>query len=168
VKTVALLLVLALLLPVNTLAQRKKREKETQTPQAERQAADSHSFMELFTKLERDWMNAAQKKDREALDELLAPEFMMRTAADPEHPVSRAEWIQDMLTNHDVQSYSFRDVTIRAFLGVTVVSFIESQQAMIKGKESSGDWLVVDIWETNHGKWQPAVRFVAPTGKGAR
>jgi hypothetical protein len=163
-KKVVLLLVLALLLPESASAQRK-RDKETQTPEAERQAADAHSFMELFTKLERDWMNAVQKKDRETLNAMLAPEFMVRTSQDPEHPVSRAEWIQDALTNYEVRSYSFRDVTIRAFLGVAVVSFIESQQATIKGKESSGDCLVVDIWETNHGKWQPAARFVAPTRK---
>jgi hypothetical protein len=31
--------------------------------------------MELFTKLESEWMNAVQKKDREALDAMLAPEF---------------------------------------------------------------------------------------------
>lgn len=163
-KKIVLLLLVALLLPGNASAQQKKR-RERQTPEAQRQASDAHSFMELFTKLERDWTNAVQKKDREALDAILAPEFMVRTSLDPEHPVSRADWMQDALTNYEVRSYSFRDVTIRAFLGVAVVSFVESQQATIKGKESSGDWFIVDIWETNHGKWQPASRFVAPTGK---
>ena len=163
-KKLVLLLALALLLPGSASAQRK-RDKETQTPEAERQASDAHSFMELFTKLERDWMNAVQKKDSKALDEILAPEFMVRTSVDPEHPVSRADWMQDALTNYEVRSYSFRDVTIRAFLGVAVVSFVESRQATIKGKESSGDGFIVDIWETNHGKWQPAARFVAPVEK---
>jgi len=163
-KVVLLLLLLALLLPGSSSAQRKK-DKETQTPEAERQAADAHSFMELFTKLERDWMNAVQKKDREALDAVLAPEFMVRTSVDPEHPVSRADWMQDALTNYEIQSFSFRDMTIRAFLGVAVVSFVESRQATVKGKDSSGDRFIVDIWETNHGKWQPASRFVAPMAK---
>jgi hypothetical protein len=164
VTKIALLLVLALLLPGSTSAQRKKREKEPQTPEAERPASEAHSFMELFTKLERDWMSAVQKKDRNALDEILAPEFMVRTAVDPKHPISRAEWMQDMLMNYEIRSYSFSDVTIRAFLGVAIVSFVETQKGTIRGKESSGDWFIVDIWETNHGKWQPAARFVAPTG----
>jgi len=164
VKKVVLLLLLALLLPGSASAQRKKH-KETQTPEAERQASDSHSFMELFTKLERDWVMAVQKKDREALDAVLAPEFMVRTSVDPEHPVSRADWMQDALTNYEIQSFSFRDMTIRAFLGVAVVSFVESRQATIKGKGNSGDYFIVDIWETNQGKWQPASRFVAPMAK---
>ncbi len=164
-KRSTLLFVLALLLSGNAAAQRKERKG---TPETERQASDARSFMELFTKLERDWMNAVQKRDRDALDAILAPEFIVRTSADPEHPVSRADWMQDVLTNYEVRSYDFREVTIRAFLGVAIVSFIESQQATIKGKESSGDLFIVDIWETNREKWQPAARFVAPTGKGSR
>ena len=53
--------------------------------------------MELFTKLERDLVLAAQKKDQTALDALIAPEFSERTATHPEHPVARAEWMEKTL-----------------------------------------------------------------------
>jgi Domain of unknown function (DUF4440) len=164
-KSLALLVVLALLVPANLSAQRKEHKPEQQTPEVERSASDAHSFMELFTKLERDWMGACQRKDRNALEDMLAPEFIVRSSSDPEHPVGRADWIQDALTNHQIRSYGFRAMTIRAFLGVAIVSFVQSEEATISGKKSNTDSLIVDIWEANHGKWQPAARFVAPVEK---
>ncbi len=164
-KRVALLVVLALLVPANVFAQRKEHKPEQQTPEVERSASDAHSFMELFTKLERDWMGACQRKDRNALEDILAPEFIVRASSDPEHPVGRADWIQDALTNHQITSYGFRAMTIRAFLGVAIVSFVQSEQATMSGTKSNTDSLIVDIWEANHGKWQPAARFVAPVEK---
>ena len=71
-------------------AQQKKKKSEDVTPQKDRPAADSHSFMELFAKLERDLVLAAQEKDRTSLDALVAAGFTERTAIDPEHPVARA------------------------------------------------------------------------------
>jgi Domain of unknown function (DUF4440) len=163
VKKLILLMTLTLIAPGSLCAQRKHTEPET--PEAERSAANAHSFMELFTKLERDWMDAVRKKDREALEEMLAPEFMLRTSADPQHPVARAEWIQNALTKYEIHSYTQHDFVIRAFLGVAVVSFVQSQQATVNGRKQNGDYLIVDIWETNHGKWQPATRFQAAMDK---
>ena len=158
---IALLLTGTLLLSPSVSAQ-KKKQKEAQTTEAKRQSSDARSFMELFTKLESEWMNAVQKKDREALDAMLAPEFSVRNSADPEHPVSRSDWMQYALTDREIRSYSFRAMTIRAFLGVAVVSFVESEQTTTRGKESTHEWLIVDIWEANRGTWQPALRFFAP------
>ncbi len=139
-------------------------EQERETPEKERPASDAHSFMELFTKLERDWTQAVQKKDKTALDAILAPEFMLRTSENPENPLPRAEWIQHALTSYDIRSFSRRAIAIRAFMGVAVVSFVESQQATIDGKDCSGDYFIVDLWEVNHGRWQMSARYVAPVG----
>lgn len=161
---IGLLLAGVLLLSLNVAAQNKK-QKETQATEVERQTSDARSFIELFTKLERNLMDAVQKKDREAIDATLAPEFTVRSSVDPEHPVSRIEWMQDTLTKDDVRSHRIRSVTIRAFLSVAVVSFIESEEAPTQGKKSRSDQLIVDIWETIHGKWQPALRFISPLAK---
>jgi hypothetical protein len=157
------LLVLALWIPSSLVAQKKSKE-EHETLEVERSASDAHSFMELFTKLERDWINGMQRKDKTALEEMVAPEFMVRTSVDPDHPVMRADWIQDVLTNCDIRSYKHRGMAIRAFLGVAIVSFVQSQQATVGGKDRSGDYLIVDLWVTNHGKWQAAARYIAPGG----
>ena len=138
---------------------------ERETPQQERSASDARSFLELFTKLERDWIQAEQRRDGAALDAMLAPEFTLRSSESPEHPVPRAEWIQRALSSYDIHSYSHRAIVIRAFLGAAVVSFVQSQKATLDGKDCSGDYLIVDLWETNHDKWQLSSRFMAPAFK---
>ena len=164
-RSVALAVMLAVVIPSSLSAQRGKSKQEPQTPEAERSAANAHSFMELFTKLEREWMDAVQKKDRNALEEILAPEFMVRTSLDPEYPVRRADWIQNAVAKTEVSSYAFHDVAIRAFLGVAIVSFVRSESTTIESEERKRDFLIVDVWETNHGKWQAAARYVAPVDR---
>jgi len=128
----------------------------------ERPASDARSFLELFTKLERDWIQAAQRRDEAALNSILAPEFTVLSAESPETPLPRADWIQRALTGYDIHSYSHRGMVIRAFLGVAVVSFVQSQEATFNGRDCSGDYLVVDLWEANHNKWQASARYIAP------
>src|SRR5271165_2008769 len=137
---------------------------EKEKPEGERSASESHSYMELFTKLERDWIQAAQVKDKTALDAMVAPEFMLRTSENPENPQPRADWIQRVLTSYDVRSFSQRTMAIRAFLGVAVVSFVQSEQSTMDGKDHSGDYFIVDLWKAKQDKWQVCARYVAPAG----
>jgi len=157
----ALLLASMLCLCLPSQAQKKHKE-EPATPESERSAQNAHSFMEMFSKLERDWMLAVQKRDHGALDGLLAPEFIERRSTDPAHGVPRADWMQDALNNYKLDSFSVRDMVIRAFLGNAVVSFVQSQKATVAGAERSGDFFIVDLWVVNHGNWQVATRFVSP------
>jgi hypothetical protein len=136
-----------------------KPERESET---DRPVSGAHSFMELFTKLERDWTEALQKKDKTALDAILAPEFMLWNSDNPENPLSRADWIQHELTSCEALSSSHRGITIRAFSGVAVVSFVESRQRAIGRKDCSGEYFIVDVWEANHDKWQASARYASP------
>jgi hypothetical protein len=136
-------------------------QKHDQVPsEAERPASDARSFMELFTKIERDWTQALQKKDRTALDAILAPEFIFLNTENPEKPVSRGDWIHSELANCDIHSFSHRAMSIRSYMGVAVVSFIEKRQGTINGKDCSGEYFIVDDWEANHGKWQASARYI--------
>jgi hypothetical protein len=130
--------------------------------QLERPASEARSFVELFTKLERDWIQAVQEKDQTALDAILAPEFMLRSSEEPENPQLRADWIDRALHRYQIRTFSHRALAMRAFLGVAIVSFVQSQQATIDGKDYSGDYFIVDLWEVNHGQWQVSARYVAP------
>lgn len=130
----------------------------------EKPASDSRSYMELFTKLEHEWIQAVQKKDKTTLDAILAPEFTLRTSENPENSQSRADWVQNALTSYDIHSFSQRAMAIRAFLGVAVVSFVQSEQITANGKDSSHEYFVVDLWKANHNKWQVCARYISPTG----
>ena len=161
-KGLLLLLIMCAYLPVS--AQQKHR-KEEPTPEAERPASEAHSFMELFTKLERDWILAVQHKDKAALDNILAPEFIVRSSADPEHPVLRTDWMQEALSKWEIRSYSHHAMAIRAFAADAIVSFLQTQEATIDGKDRSGDYFIVDLWVVNHGNWQVAARYLAPVDR---
>ena len=130
----------------------------------ERPASESHSYVELFTKLERDWSLALQKKDKTALEATLAPEFIYRASEDPENPVLRADWMQQALMSSDIRAFSQRAIAIRAFLGVAVVSFVQSEQSTVNGKDRSDEYFIVDLWEGHQDKWQVAARYRAPAG----
>lgn len=162
-----LVLVLSLVLSfcvATPSAAQQARERPEATPEEDRPASESRSYVELFTRLERDWAQAVQKKDKAALDAILAPEFTLRTSEDPENPVPRADWIQKILTSYDVRSSAQRAIVIRAFLGVAVVSFVQSEQVTIGGKDRSGEYFIVDLWKANHNKWQVAARYISPAG----
>jgi hypothetical protein len=131
---------------------------EQESSERVRLASDSHSFMELFTNLEHDWVQALQKKDEVALDSILAPEFMLWTSENPENPVPRAEWMQHALTSCDIRSFGPQKMAIRAFVGVAVVSFV--RQETVDCKDHIGDYFIVDLWEVNHEKWQVAARYI--------
>jgi len=155
----ALLLPLCLAVPC---AAQSGHQHGQEKPDEERPASEAHSFMELFTKLERDWIQAVQKKDKPALDTILAPEFMLRSSENPENPIPRADWVQNALTSCDIRSFSHRAMAIRALLGAAVVSFVQSQRATVDGRDRSGDYFIVDLWEAKGGKWQVSARYIAP------
>jgi hypothetical protein len=153
----AILLAVLLSVAMPVVAQRK-HEPEDVKSEEERSASDARSFMELFAKLERDWGLAAEKKDLMSLNAIMAEEFIERDATDPDHPVTRANWLQERLTNYNLDPLQIRSLTIRAFLENAVVSFVQKQKANQPTRESA-EYLIVDVWVVNHGKWQVASRF---------
>ena len=131
---------------------------------SEGSADNSRNYMELFTRLERDWMRAVQEKDQTALETMLAPEFALRTSDNPEDMQPRAEWVQHVLTDRGVHSFGQRAMAIRAFMGVAVVSFVLTERVTVDGKNRSYDYFVIDLWEARHDKWKVCARYIAPAG----
>ena len=165
-KRILLTLVLSLYLAGRCAAQDSGDHRQ-EISEKERPASDAHSFLELFTKLESDWIQAGQRRDKAALDSILAPEFTVLSSENPEAPLPRADWIHRELTGYDIQSYKHRAMTIRAFVGVAVVTFVESRKATLDGKDWSGDYLIIDVWEANRSKWQVSTRYEAPVDHSA-
>ena len=162
----AVLLAVLLSVAVPVVAQGKHKPEEVKSEE-QRPASDAHSFMELFGKLERDWGLAAEKKDQMSLNEIMADEFIERDASDPENTIARTKWMQERLSDYKLDPLQIRSMTIRAFLGNAVVSFVQKQKETRNGAGRSAEYFIVDVWVANHGKWQVASRFssvVSPTG----
>ncbi len=108
---------------------RKGQRAKQVTPEEDRPASDAHSFVELFSKLERDLEVAAQSKAQVSLEALVAPEFIERSAVRPELSVPRSEWMGRVLPAYRLDPVGIRSMVIRAFLGNAIVSFVQKQAA---------------------------------------
>ena len=162
----AILLAVLLSVAMPVVPQRKHKPEDVKSEE-ERPASDAHSFMELFGKLERDWGLAAEKRDQKSLNEIMADEFIERDATDPETVLTRTKWMQKRLSDYTLDPLQIRSMTIRAFLGNAVVSFVQKQKATQNGAGPNAEYFIVDVWVANHGKWQVASRFssvVSQTG----
>jgi Domain of unknown function (DUF4440) len=155
------LLLIAVCLMLSSDAYTQTEKKEQATPEPDRTAENAHSFMELFTKLERDWMLAVQHRDRTALESLIAPEFVARNAHDPGESVVRAAWIDKALQTSELRSFEISNMAIRSFRGNAVVSFEERQQLTTKGTDQIKRYFIVEVWVANRNRWQAASRFTS-------
>lgn len=126
---------------------------------------DARSFMELFGKLELRLDRAVHEKNTESLDSMLAPEFSLRNSINPETPLSRASWIEKALAGSEDRVCTHDAMTIRAFADVAIVSFVCRQNGTLDSKDLSSDYLVVDVWEANHTRWQVGARYLAPVAR---
>jgi hypothetical protein len=167
-QAVVLAVLLSVALPV--VAQSKHNPYNLKSEE-QRSTADAQSFMELFGKLERNWGLAAEEKNQKSLDEIVADEFIERDASDPENTITRTQWMQKRLSDYKLDPLQIRSMTIRAFLGNAVVSFVQKQKATQNGAGGGAEYFIVDVWVANHGKWQVASRFsslVSQTGANRR
>jgi len=155
-KAVLLGVLLSVAVPV---VPQSKQKPEDVNSEEQRPASDAHSFMELFGKLERDWGLAAEKKDQKSLNEIMADEFIERDTTDPENMITRTKWMQERLSDYTLDPLQIRSMTIRAFLGNAVVSFVQKEKATQNGAGRSAEYFIVDVWVANRGKWQVASRF---------
>jgi hypothetical protein len=162
-KAILLLLMVCFCLPV--LAQKKVHEKNAGTPEKDRAASDAHSFVEMFTKLENGAASAVQHKDGPALEAILASEFIVRNSGDAEHPILRADWIQQVMSKWNMRSFDLRAFAIRAFANEAIVSYVQSQRAIFDNQNRDGEFFVVDLWVVNHGDWQLAARYISPVNR---
>jgi hypothetical protein len=155
VKTHFKLVVLAvtLLIPALEIASQEREEREHPDPN------DIRSFATLFGRLEHDLATAIQARQIPDIEKFLAPEFVMRSASDPQRIVSQKDWIRGETAGPKLDSVEQREMVIRAFMSVAVVSFIQEQQRGAAG--AGGDFLVTDIWVANSGKWKLAQRYWA-------
>jgi hypothetical protein len=151
------------LIVTHGIAQDASPRPNTENTEAPHATSSARSFADLFEGLESDVGRAIQGKNIHALDSLLAPEFSIRSSMKPESPRPRAEWIQDLSAAGGGCAVDRRATRIRAFLGVAVVSFVQScRNTDNSANSANAEYLIVDVWATFHSKWRISERYVAP------
>jgi ketosteroid isomerase-like protein len=114
----------------------------------------------VFTALEKQLLEAVQKKDQSGLSSLLADDFTIESPnADP---IAGEDWVpQVMAANYKLKSFIIRQMSVADLGDAAVVKFDRIQQATSKGKDVSGEFFVVDLWRKDGDSWKLSNRYVA-------
>lgn len=123
-------------------------------------AAESDDRKELL-RLSNEWMDAVERKDRVALEAILAHDFQLSSIGDAADGVKRPEWIQNAL-RMDWQNRGYSNVRIEVHGDVAVVTADYAFQV------DPGEWRpavtaaspVVDVWTRRNGRWQVQRRYL--------
>jgi ketosteroid isomerase-like protein len=108
-----------------------------------------------LTQLEHTWMEAVQRKDTEALERILAPEYTY--TASGQGRWSRQGWL-DTVAIYDIHRFAFVEIDVRPYGDAAVVLSRYQQEASVAGVPRSGEFLITDVWVMRDGSWQVVAR----------
>jgi hypothetical protein len=96
------------------------------------------------------------------MERLISPEFTQRVSDAAERSLPRALWGQPSRT-YTIESIEGRHHAARKLSEhLAVVSLLLSQEATSQGRDRSGDFYVVDIWQKSGDGWQMIARYSSP------
>lgn len=117
----------------------------------------------LFTGLEKQMLQAVQKKDRAAVEGMLTDEFEI--AMPGVDSLAGPDWVDSVMAkDFSLKSYVIRQMSVADLGDAAVVKFDRIQQATHQGKNESGEFFVVDLWKKSGDSWKLANRYVAKVG----
>ena len=119
-------------------------------------AADTSTHDELI-RLQNEWMDAWQRRDQDALESIIAPEFTL-TSARSDRLVSREQWLDIALHRAAVEWYRYEDFHVTVFGDAAVVKSRATQKATVDGADWSESFLLTDVWVGRDGRWQVVAR----------
>ena len=114
----------------------------------------------IFMGLERQILQAVQKKDQASLKAMLDDDCVIEIPnADP---LAGEDWIASVMA----KDYSLKSFTVRQMSTVdegnfVLVKFDRVQESTLNGKSDGGEFFVVDLWKKSGDSWKLANRFVS-------
>ena len=116
----------------------------------------------VFTSLEKQLLQAIQKKNKAALDALLEDDFEIDMPdADP---LPGDDWEQAVLSkDYELKSFLIRQMSAEDLGNAVVVNYDRVQESAYKGKSDGGEFFVVDLWKKqgDADAWKLAARYVS-------
>lgn len=146
-----MLALVALVLLVSPLA-------HSQAPPAPAKGATVTLPVAIFSGLENQLVEAAQKKDQAALQRLVREDCNLWTPAPPGDPMPREDWVA-ALQQDPPRSFRMLQLAVQVFGSTDVVSFVAREGRKVKGKEHTSDHFIVDVWTRQGDGWQLAARY---------
>lgn len=162
------LLPIVLLIPISLIAQ--DQPPTGGRPAGGRTVTPTRTVVK-YTALEENLFQALQDNNAAGLDKILADNFEA-WAAEKLPPTPRADWMKMFLGN--LKTFRVRNMAVREFGDVAVVSFLLERTGDVNGKPLSPVLFIVDVWKLSGDKLavryasapaDPAPDSTKPTGK---
>jgi Domain of unknown function (DUF4440) len=119
---------------------------------------------EQVRQLEQQLSDAVLRKDDEALDRLVAPEFTLRVADVPQSSLPRTMWMDNLKRLKPEPREQRHHAARKLTDDLAVVSLVQTQKGTTDDQGFSGDFYIVDFWKRS-GDWRIVARYSSPVGK---
>jgi ketosteroid isomerase-like protein len=111
--------------------------------------------------LERRWMDAVKLHDAATLKRLLADDFTLTSALLTGTAQDKTQYVENTLRDWQLKSYDFDKLNVRVYGDTALVSALYKQEAVVAGRESSGNFLLTDVWVKQDGRWHVVSRHTS-------
>jgi ketosteroid isomerase-like protein len=113
----------------------------------------------MFTGTEKQMLDAVQKKDKPALQAMLADDCAIHLP--DSDPMPCDEWVDSIMSKDFIlKSFLLRQLSVSDLGTAAVVSYDRVQESTYKGKNDGGEFYVVDLWKKAGDNWKLSDRYV--------
>jgi len=114
-----------------------------------------------YRELEYKLLQALQDRDNKVVNKILSDDFE-ESSAEKSGATTREEWQRAWFAKK-LQSFGIREIAVREYGEVAVVSFLQSQQIESAGKISGTTVFVIDVWNPSIDTLK--VRYISTPAK---
>ena len=106
----------------------------------------------LFAGIEKQMLEAVQKKDKAALQAMLSDDCTIHLPNSDLVPCD--DWLASVLSKDFIlKSFVIRQMDVADLGNAAVVSYDRIQQSSYKGQNDGGEFYVVDLWKKDGDNW---------------
>ncbi|HKT48819.1 MAG TPA: nuclear transport factor 2 family protein [Candidatus Angelobacter sp.] len=141
---------------ISMLSAAQEPEKPTLTPRI----VTATKQVTTFTGIERQMLQAVQKKDKAALEAMLTEDCNLHL---PDADLLAGEdWLASVMSKDFVlKSFMIRQLDVADLGNAAVVSYDRVQESTHKGQNDGGEFYVVDLWKKDGDNWKLSDRYVS-------
>ena len=124
---------------------------------------DSGAEQEII-QLAHEWLDAIGKRDRDALERILDPDFVIAGWLPNGRLGDRAFYLEDCLKPilFEQATYSYEQWRFRFYDHIAIVNCVLKCQALVEGKPWGGVFVCTDVWTKPSERWRVATRHSSP------
>lgn len=117
------------------------------------QEASANALETKLVALTNEWTEAINRKHREKLDEIMAPEYALNTW-NGKVVVSRSRWMDNLFTHITIEKNTLVDIFARIYGDLAIVTSKGDWIGVEDGRHFNKKCTVVDTWRMIDGRWK--------------